>query len=67
MVHFLTRMNSCVPMHHNINGIFAHLIRTSIAPNVGLKEKHIKIAAALFAKQQEEKLGTEPKVPVPAK
>jgi len=54
-------------MHHNINGIFAHLIRTSIAPNGGLKEKHIKIAAALFAKQQEEKLGTEPKVPVPAK
>lgn len=48
-------------------GIFAHLIRTSIAPNGGLKEKHIRIAAALFAKQQEEKLGTEPKVPVPAK
>lgn len=48
-------------------GIFAHLIRTSIAPNGGLKEKHIRIAAVLFAKQQEGKLSTEPKVLVPAK
>lgn len=32
-------------------GIFPHLIRTSYHPGEGLKEKHIRTAARLFAKQ----------------